>query len=201
MSKDFANAKKAYLSGDKRKLADIVRANKMTDEQAEFVAQALAGDVKIKDGRSEKPWTRSLLYEYAEIKLCGSLRKALFGDKDKIAEVEIFRALAERHGYSDEDAVKKAISRAIKRRDALIKVRASEYSFDGIGDDDYLDHLRLMKQEGRDFKVTIPAAVLKSWMDQNPDLVPPGGFEACDLVIDVDSQIEMLEAIRRGDIT
>jgi hypothetical protein len=199
MSADFDTAKKAYLKKDPRKLAEFVRTNQLTPEQAEFVAMALAGDVETKDGRTEKPWTRTLLYEYSEIKLRGTLKRTLFGDKSKVSEAEIYRALAERHGYADEGAVKKAISRAIKRRDELIAQRSSEYSFDGSGADDYLDHLHMMKNEGRDFKVNIPAEVLQKWLDQNPDIVPPEGFDITDWVIDVASQIEMLETIKLGD--
>lgn len=198
MSKLFEEAKKAYLKKDPRKLAEFVRTNQLTSEQAEFIAMALAGNVETKDGRTEKPWTRTLLYEYSEIKLRGSLKRTLFGDKTKVSEAEIYRALAERHGYADEGAVKKAIARAIKRRDELIKQRSAEYGFDGIGSDDYLDHLYKMRDEGRDFRVKIPAAVFQKWLDQNPDIIPPEGF-VMDAVIDVASQIEMLETIKLGD--
>lgn len=116
MSKDFASAKKAYLSGDKRKLAEIVRANNMTDDQAEFVAQALAGDVEINDGRSEKPWTRNLYLDYIEIKIGGELRDVLFDGRKPLSQSDIYRKLAELHHYNDVDAVKKAITRAEKRR-------------------------------------------------------------------------------------
>lgn len=198
MSKDFASAKKAYLSGDKRKLAEIVRANNMTDEQAEFVAKALSDELSIKDGRAEKSWTSTLLYEYSEIKLNGSLKKMLFGDLHNPSDEAIYGVLADRHGYRNGDTVKKAITRAIKRRDEKIRARSEEYSFDGSGADAYLDHLYEMKSQGRDFKVMIPAAEFKKWLDQNPDLIPPEGFEATDFVIDVDSQIEMLEVIQTG---
>ena len=62
MSKDFAKAKEAYLKGDSRKLVDFVRANKMTDEEAAFDAQALDGEVKT-DGRSERMHTRDIYYD------------------------------------------------------------------------------------------------------------------------------------------
>ena len=198
MTKEFEAAKKAYLRGDKRKLSAFVRANTLTPEQSEFVAQALSGELHIKDGRSEKSWTSTLLYEYSEIKLSGSLKKILFGDISNPSGETIYGVLADRHGYRNSDTVKKAITRAVKRRDELIKARSEEYSFDGSGADAYLDHLYEMKSQGRDFKVMIPAAEFKKWMDQNPDLVPPEGFEATDFAIDVDSQIEMLEAIQSG---
>ena len=126
MSKDFASAKKAYLSGDKRKLADFVRANEtMTDEQAEFVAQAIVGDVKVRDGRSEKPWNTGLYLDYVEIMIGGDLRRILFGEnsvptlfekKPSIRKSTIIRKLAEIYGHTDDNA-KKAISRAEQRRD------------------------------------------------------------------------------------
>lgn len=205
MSKDFASAKKAYLRGDKRKLADFVRANNtMTDEQAEFIAQAIAGDVKVQDGRTEKPWTRTLLFEYGEIKLNGDLKTMLFGDIGEVKDAEIYRALAERHGYSDESAVKKAIARAQKRRHDEVEERLAAgraYNFEASRGDEYLDHLYLMKKEGRDRKLVIPAAVVKSWMDENADLIPPDDFVLTDLVIDVDFEIEHLEAQKKRDTT
>ena len=205
MSKDFASAKKAYLRGDKRKLADFVRANNtMTDEQAEFIAQAIAGDVKAQDGRTEKPWTRTLLFEYGEIKLNGDLKTMLFGDRGEVKDAEIYRALAERHGYSDESAVKKAIARAQKRRHDEVEERLAAgraYNFEDARGDEYLDHLYLMKKEGRDRKLVIPAAVVKSWMDENADLIPPDDFVLTDLVIDVDFEIERLEAQKKRDTT
>jgi len=116
MAKAFGAAKEAYLSGDPRKLAEFVRTNTLTPEQCEFVALVLAGEVEIKDRRSEKDWTRNLYLDYIEIKIGGELRNIMFGNKKRVSKAEIYRKLAELHGYSDEETVKKSIARADKRR-------------------------------------------------------------------------------------
>ncbi len=115
MSKDFDRAKEAFIGGDPRKLAEFVRTNQLTAEQSEFVAKALAGEVKVQDGRSERFWTQNLYLDYIEIKIGGELREILFGKKQRVSKAEIFRRLADIHGYH-EDAVKKAIARADQRR-------------------------------------------------------------------------------------
>lgn len=116
MTKEFDAAKEAFLRGDPRKLAEYVRSSALAPDQAEFVAMALSGEVEIKDGRSEKPWTRNLYLDYIEIKIGGELRDTLFGSRKRLSQAEIFRELAALHGYEDADTVKKAITRAEKRR-------------------------------------------------------------------------------------
>lgn len=183
MSKDFAKAKEAYLKGDSRKLVDFVRANRMTDEEAAFVAQALAGEVKT-DGRSEKNWTRNLYLDYVEIQAGGVLKEQLFGKKDQLSKTDIYRALAELHGYSDEDAVKKAIARAKNRRDGI----ATDYGIvfkRVIGQGQTL----IFPDESPNPDVTlldalIEALIDKKIRDENKKLDSPFSDDALEKIID-----------------
>lgn len=150
MTKEFEAAKEAFLRGDPRKLAGFVRTTTLAPEQAEFVAQALSGEVKMKDGRAEKTWTRNLYFDYVEIQVGGALREMLFGKKLRVSKAEIYRNLAKLHGYADEDAVKKAIARAKKRRS-------------GITDEEFRDRLKRLTAQGRNYKIAISADALK-WM-------------------------------------
>lgn len=118
-TKKFEVAREAYISGDSRKLAEFVRTNTMTPEQSEFVAQALSGDIETEDGRSVTRWTQNLYFDYLEIQTKGQLREILFGDKVRVTKAEIYRKLAEHHGYNDEGTVKKAIVREEQRRKGL----------------------------------------------------------------------------------
>ncbi len=197
MRKAFDIAKKAYLLGDPRKLADLVRANALTPEEAAFVAQALDGEVEIKDGRAEKGWTRNLYYDFVEIKLNGDLKKTLFGDKARVSRAAIYRALAERHGYSDADTVKKAIERAEKRRDNNISSSTLDYH-ERVASSEFLDFAYRMKESGRAFEFTIPADVIRQLAALYPLENMPKDFDPGDLVLNLDSQIAFAEALRRN---
>lgn len=116
----FDEAEAAFIEGDPRKLASYVEHHDLTDYEAKFVAQALRGEINTKDGRSEKPWVLNLFYDYYEILRGGELKNRLFGAKQKITQSEIHRALADMHGYADQDAVKKALQRLLKRRSGTI---------------------------------------------------------------------------------
>lgn len=113
--KEFIDAQDAYISGDSRRLAEFVRTHTLTPEQSEFVALALSGEVKIKDGRAETDWTRNLYIDYLAIKTNDFWRSVFFGNKVRVRDEDIFKILADLRGYSSSDTVKRAISRLKKR--------------------------------------------------------------------------------------
>lgn len=112
---EFVAAKDAFLSGDSHKLAEFVRTYALSPEQSEFVALALSGEVKIKDGRSETHWTRNLYIDYLAIKTTDFWRKVFFGNKVRVSDEDIFKTLTDLRGYGSSETVKKAISRLKKR--------------------------------------------------------------------------------------
>lgn len=156
MPKEFEAAKKSYLSGDPRKLAEFVRTSALTPEQVEFVAMALLGEVKIKDGRGEKDWTRNLYLDYRASLGRHRLKELFMDDMSHTSREKIYDELAARHGYSSSDTVKKSITRAEKRR-----INAGEKP----------DDLFKLIEDGMPVEIEIQSRVLKTWIEKYPDLV------------------------------
>ena len=82
----------------------------------------------------------------------------LFTDKvGGTPKADIYRELAELHGYHDEGSVKKSISRAKQRR----KIEGNKLP----------DLFRLVEEDGKAVEIEIKTEVLKNWIDKYPDLV------------------------------
>lgn len=188
MGKDFDKAKVAFISGDPRKLADYVRTNKLTDDQAEFIAMALAGEVKVQDGRSERIATRDIYYAYREIRGGGYLLHELFGVGATPTKADIYRKLADLYGYSDEDTVKKAISRAGAKRSYFVPdeqgnlVRCDQKALD-----EQKKRVEWTDSQGRQYAFTIPKEEFK-WMLENwcPDMSDCLDLIDQDVIVEID---------------
>lgn len=203
MSKQFEEAKKAYLKKDPRKLAEFVRTNQLTPEQAEFVAMALAGEVKVQDGRSERGATRDIYYSYLEIRTGGHLLHELFGKGATPTKAEIYRTLADLYGYSDEDSVKKAIIRAKARRPSgvydeqgdLVDCEQSKLAMDEVA-----KRADWANNQGRPYAITI-AKEQFSWMVKNwcPDMAHCLDLIDQDVIIEIDQDTGKSRVVRRHE--
>jgi hypothetical protein len=94
----FVDAQWHYHLRDPRPLAEIVRANDLTAEQREFVAQVLLGAVPQIDGRTRKRDSEEMADFFRSAKMLG------------YSDAMIYQALADKFGV-DSASVRRTIKR------------------------------------------------------------------------------------------
>ncbi|MEN6630767.1 MAG: hypothetical protein ABFC42_14105 [Sulfuricella sp.] len=111
---DFERAQGAFRKGDPRPLAEFVLRHDLTQEQREYVALAICGDVERVDGRKVKPTTDSILNDYSTL-LWMNRMVTCFELEDSGAKVlndsDAARILAQKYGYTDSDSVRRLLAR------------------------------------------------------------------------------------------
>lgn len=119
---DFENAQYAFRTGDPRPLAEWVLNHDLTQEQKQYVARALRGEVEMIDGRKVKPTTDRILDDYATLLWLNRMVKFfdLDGQVDALNDSEIARKLASKFGYQDSDSVRRLLTRRGKGIKSLL---------------------------------------------------------------------------------
>lgn len=111
---NFEDAQAAFRKGDPRPLAQWVLSHNLTQNQREYVARALCGDIEKIDGRKVKPTTERLLSDYAEFQWLNHTIASLGLDEmgmEFMKDADIARKLARKYGYQDHDSIRRALSR------------------------------------------------------------------------------------------
>ena len=117
MDMDFFKVERAFKRGDPRPLARWVLTRDMTNDQKEFVAKAICGDIEKIDGRKVKPLTDAIEQDYVRFKVVNCFVESLelMDGTNILCDAEISRRLANKYGFQDADSVRRAISRHKKK--------------------------------------------------------------------------------------
>lgn len=115
IDEQFAVAVNAYKRRDPRPLGNFVLTNDLTAEQRDFVAKALCGDVEQVDGRTVKPTTEAIMYQFYLLKSFQEFASVYAGRNGKVNKSEIAAYIAHKLGYDDVESVRRTINRQVAK--------------------------------------------------------------------------------------